>query len=270
MQPNLQKARSFDNVASQYDAIRPSYPSALIEQIISSVNLNPQSRILEIGAGTGKATELFLASGLRLICIEPGQNLASLLRKKFSSAAVEVIQSTFESYQAEPNSFYAIIAAQSAHWIDSEARISLPHRLLKHCGSIVYFWNMSPRVSTPFFQEVHRLYDTIAGGIREPSYVDLLADQLVVPEGEELCRSELYRDVVVHRYPWTARYTTDEFIALIDTYSNHQLLKASKKSELYEELRLLCERYGGVVEKEYVAVLYVGLQGGKVALGEEG
>jgi ubiquinone/menaquinone biosynthesis C-methylase UbiE len=229
MQTDLQRARSFDNVASQYDAIRPSYPAALIEQIVSSANLNPQSRILEIGAGTGKATESFVALGFRPTCVEPGENLASVLRKKFAHIPLEVVQSTFESYPAEPESFDAVIAAQSAHWINSEARIALPHRLLKHGGSIAYFWNMSPRVSTPFFDEVHRLYDSIAGGIREPSCVDLLADQLVLPEGEELCRSKLYRDVVVHWYSWTACYTTDEFIALIDTYSNHQLLEASKK-----------------------------------------
>jgi hypothetical protein len=44
---------SFDRKAKLYDAVRPSYPAALVDDVIA--RCSPR-RMLEIGAGTGKAT----------------------------------------------------------------------------------------------------------------------------------------------------------------------------------------------------------------------
>ena len=54
---NLQEeSRRFDGVAALYDIYRPNYPEKLIEAIILMTGLQPDSEILEIGSGTGKAT----------------------------------------------------------------------------------------------------------------------------------------------------------------------------------------------------------------------
>jgi predicted transcriptional regulator len=48
-----ERRRSFDKVAAAYDAIRPSYPEAAIDDILER---SQAVRALEVGAGTGKAT----------------------------------------------------------------------------------------------------------------------------------------------------------------------------------------------------------------------
>ena len=85
----------FGEVAEQYDAARPSYPDEIFD-IGDRVRRDwPRAtRALEIGAGTGKATEKFVARGLHVHALEPSPGMASVLRGK----GVDVEESTFEEY----------------------------------------------------------------------------------------------------------------------------------------------------------------------------
>jgi len=51
---------TFETVADRYDAARPEYPQALIDDVVSLAALEPGARLLEIGCATGKATRPFL------------------------------------------------------------------------------------------------------------------------------------------------------------------------------------------------------------------
>jgi len=49
----------FNQMADYYDKFRPSYPQEIIDAIVKKAGLNVESSILEIGAGSGKATAQF-------------------------------------------------------------------------------------------------------------------------------------------------------------------------------------------------------------------
>lgn len=54
----MEQARrlSFGKVAELYEQTRPSYPAELVAELISIARLSASERLLEVGAGTGKAT----------------------------------------------------------------------------------------------------------------------------------------------------------------------------------------------------------------------
>lgn len=68
---------SFDAGAALYDAVRPSYPDVLADDLLATAG----RRVLEIGAGTGKATVVFARRGASIVAIEPGPSLAAVLRR---------------------------------------------------------------------------------------------------------------------------------------------------------------------------------------------
>ena len=78
----MNRANHWDEVAWAYEEARPSYPNQLIEDIIAGALLAPGDSLLEIGAGTGKATVQLAEKGFWIHCVEPGQNLADILIKK--------------------------------------------------------------------------------------------------------------------------------------------------------------------------------------------
>ena len=65
----------FDAYAAAYDAIRPSYPEAAIDDIMERSNAVDS---VEIGAGTGKATVQFARCGEAVT--PESEMLASMLR----------------------------------------------------------------------------------------------------------------------------------------------------------------------------------------------
>ncbi len=81
----IKKIEPYKGIAEIYDEIRPSYPEKLIEDIISKTDLSLNNRILEIGAGTGKATVQFAKKGFAINAIELGEDMAAILKDKCTS-----------------------------------------------------------------------------------------------------------------------------------------------------------------------------------------
>jgi SAM-dependent methyltransferase len=69
-------------VAVAYDEVRPSYPASLVDTAMERGALVAGSRVLEVGSGTGKLTELLAARGLDVDALEPGPNMIDAARKR--------------------------------------------------------------------------------------------------------------------------------------------------------------------------------------------
>lgn len=69
------ESEMFDKAAEYYDEFRPGYPKEIIQTMVEKTNLSNFSKTLEIGAGSGKATEYFKDYGFSIRCIEPGKIL---------------------------------------------------------------------------------------------------------------------------------------------------------------------------------------------------
>lgn len=63
------ESEMFDRAADYYDRFRPGYPQEIIESFLDKAKIKSGDRLLEIGAGSGKATEQFCGKGLDITCI---------------------------------------------------------------------------------------------------------------------------------------------------------------------------------------------------------
>lgn len=132
----------WDGVAKIYEEVRPGYPAQLMRDIVERTHLSAGDRLLEIGAGTGKATVMFAREGFRIHCIEPGPNLAGILTDKCSCYPnVTVDVGAFEEWAPPGESkFDLIYSAQAFDWLDPEIRFRKCHELLKEGGHLALFW----------------------------------------------------------------------------------------------------------------------------------
>src|ERR1700729_3539239 len=115
-----QRASSFGAVADLYDRARPGYPAALFAHIARRL---PGPRVLEVGAGTGKATAGLLSLGLEVTCIEPDEQMAAVLAQRTAArppAAIAV--SSFEAFTA-PGTYDGLTSGQAWHWTDQATRM---------------------------------------------------------------------------------------------------------------------------------------------------
>jgi len=70
--------------------------------------------------------------------------------------------------------------------------------------------------------------------------------------------SGLFEDVHVRRHVWARRYTADEYIALLDTFSGHIAMEPPRRAHLYAEIRRrIAARPDARVLRHWFAVLHV-------------
>lgn len=138
----MEKIEPYKGIAGIYEDIRPSYPERLIQDVIKKTDLKLDDRLLEIGAGTGKATIQFADKGFRVHAIELGEDMAEILKDKcthYPNVSVDV--APFEKWSCPDNEKYDMIySAQAFHWIDKKVKYKKCHELLKDNGYLVLFW----------------------------------------------------------------------------------------------------------------------------------
>jgi ubiquinone/menaquinone biosynthesis C-methylase UbiE len=255
--PTEQEADSlrFDDVAALYDTYRPSYPTELIDDIVLLSGIQQEGRILEIGSGTGKATILFAQRGYTILCLEPGQNLIAVATKNLVSyPRVSFIRARFEEWASDQEKFDLVISAQAFHWVPEEVRYVKTASLLKHQGHLATFWNMYPGMDGKIRQELDQVYRA-----RAPELVkaETPVDDLIASRERSIRESRYYENVVIRKYPWSMRYSTNEYLGLLNTYSDHLRLSEQRRRGLLGEIADVIERNSGSIERPYLAVVYV-------------
>ena len=72
--------------ASSYDTHRPSYPAEAVSRLIEQLELDNalNVRVVDLGAGTGKFTELLAQRGedYEIIAVEPHREMRQVLERK--------------------------------------------------------------------------------------------------------------------------------------------------------------------------------------------
>ncbi len=242
----------FDEVAELYDEARPPYPPELIDDVISLSGIPAEGAILEIGCGTGKASEPFARRGYSLLCLEPGAHLASLARKKLTAYPRAQVQvTTFEDWPLQAQAYDLVIVADAFKWITPEVRYSKSATALKPCGALAIFRNAdaSRYADSPFFRELQRIYERCV-----PPADD---DAPGGPSGGSVAESgeDLFAEIIERRYPWSVTYDTRSYLNLLHTYSDHRLMPEEVKRRLFAAIAALIEEHGGTLTKSYVAVL---------------
>ena len=164
-------AKTFDPSAALYERVRPSYPKALVDDVIALAGLPKGGRILEIGCGTGKATELFASRGYALDCLDIGDDLAAIAAEKFRNCAdVCVSVSSFEDWNTRGTSYDLVLAAASFHWVNPQVRFTKSAAVLRETGALAVFTNKHIRKDEGFFARVQDVYRTHAPEYRADSW----------------------------------------------------------------------------------------------------
>ncbi len=105
--------------------------------MVNIAGLRPGARVLEIGAGTGQATQPLAERKYQVTAIELGPNLAAVASRKlarFPNVAVTV--AAFEDWPLPPEPFDAVVSATAFHWLDPAVRVNKTANALRVGGAL--------------------------------------------------------------------------------------------------------------------------------------
>lgn len=157
----VMRIEPYKGIAAIYESIRPSYPEKLIDDVVIKTSIDLEDNLLEIGAGTGKATIQFADKGFSICAVELGEDMAEILKDKCTKyPKVSVAVAPFEQWECPPEKKYDMIyCAQAFHWLDANIKYKKCHELLKDGGFLALFWYSPCDDESPVTKEIEDKID---------------------------------------------------------------------------------------------------------------
>lgn len=249
---------SFSAAAGHYADHRPGYPVAAIEQVLHASSVRPGDTILEIGCGPGPLTFPLARRGFAVHAVELGEAMAQRVRAGALAEGLPITVDVgpFEDW-TPPRAFPLVVAAASFHWIPPEVRLHRVAAALVPGGTVALLWNR--HVSVPadrgFFSAVQADYRAVG---LDPRSVPPTADALDLPYAREILTNGKFGPVTTYQFPHQWHLTAAQYVALMDTYSDHHILTPAVKAELIQRITRRIEgEYGGYVVRGVSTVLYL-------------
>ena len=249
-----QVAEGFGANAERYDRARPSYPRAMVDQILAA---SPGRRVLDVGCGTGIAARLFQAAGAEVLGIDPDERMAAQARQR----GLEVEVARIEDWDPAGREFDAVVAGQAWHWVDPVAGARRAAQALRPGGRLAVFWNAfrpppglgeamaavmarvapdAPMQGLPGPDGYARLGDRAASGIRETG--------------------AFIKNIEQWRFDWERPYNRDEWLAQVPTFGGNNRLPADTLGEILAGIGVVVDAAGGQFTMGYTTVVTTALR----------
>jgi SAM-dependent methyltransferase len=237
------RASSFGKNAELYDATRPDYPAALLDDLVAG---GPR-RVLDVGCGTGILGRALRARGAGVLGVEPDDLMAAVARRH----GLDVEPGTFEAWDDAGRRFDLLVAGQAWHWVDPVAGAAKAALVVVPGGRVVLAWNdavmpetlraaldgvyarHAPPGVTPTVR--HRPSDWLRDGGSEAVFAAL--DAFEVPERKT--------------YAWDRTYTTDQWRQQLETHSDHALMASDARRALLDAVGSAIDDAGGSFAMHY-------------------
>lgn len=169
----------FGDRVDDYARFRPGYPVEVRELLVRECGLGPSSVVADIGSGTGLLSRLLLASGARVLGVEPNAPMREAAERAFADEPrFTSVDGSAEATGLPPASVDLMTAGQAFHWFDGpRARAELRRILRPSCWAALV-WNL--RISTPFNDAYDAMLEELA-----PEYPAVRARDRVSRESVE-------------------------------------------------------------------------------------
>lgn len=149
----------FSSRVADYVRYRPGYPPALLDWLHDDIGITRQTRVADIGAGTGISSRLFLDAGHPVVAVEPNAAMREAAAQWLVAdyPQLQLVDGTAEATTLAAASIGLVAAAQAFHWFDTDAVRHEWKRILQPGGMALVFWNSRLLDTSPFLIGYERL-----------------------------------------------------------------------------------------------------------------
>ena len=243
----------FGEVAHRYHRRRPRYPVALVDKLVEVAGLGDGDPVLEVGVGTGIATQDLIRHGLHVTGIEPSPEMVAVAQRNLGpTGRLRVVTSSFEDWVPDRVGFRAVISAQAWHWVDPKSRYRKAAAVLAPGGWIALIWNRPTGGDGGLYARLEGVYSRLA-----PELAGLPPGDLDVDRREEIAASGLFREPRLERFPFEVRYGARAYAELMATQSDHRRLPAHRRRRLLAAIEEEINSAGGSYLVSWEARLYL-------------
>ncbi len=150
-------AHGYTAAGDDYERTRPEYPSDALELLLAELGIRRGSKVLDLGAGTGKLTRLLRPSGASVVAVEP----VEAMRRHLVAAMPDVpaIEGTAEAIPLGDESVDSVLVGTAFHWFEAERALGEIARVLRPGGGLGLVWN-NPDLEVDWVADIWGLIGT--------------------------------------------------------------------------------------------------------------
>jgi len=222
---------TFNAIARDYHALRPPYPDELFGDLASVVS--PDTRVLEVGCGSGQATRGLLDRGWQVVAVDPGPELVSLAEASLTGPVTFHVQ-RFETFVPEPSSFGLVASAQAWHWIDPAVAFPKAAAALRTDGWLAVFGHVPMTPPPEVLTRLEPIYSQLAPELWCPP-----PQAWYLPEGpvrQLFDASGLFGAVHHKGYAWSELVMPHAFVGQLRTRSDYNQIGPDRRELLLGEV----------------------------------
>ena len=248
----IDPTKRFSSRVEDYIRYRPSYPPAVIGWLAAECGLTPQSRVADIGSGTGILCQLFLAFGCPVFAVEPNPDMrAGAERQLAGDPNFHSIDGRAEATTLPDASVDFITAGQSFHWFDAAAAHTEFRRILRPNGWVVLIWN-ERLVTEGFLADYEDLLHRLSTDYGRVDHRRIDSAEITHFFGDRPWRAA--------SFPNHQNFDWDGIRGRLLSSSYAPLPGTPKHPEMMEQLEAIFQKYqqGGHVKVIYETKMYVG------------
>jgi len=165
-----------------------------------------------------------------------------------------MINGDFETAAFANESFDFIYSATAFHWIPEEVGYAKVFSLLKSGGVMALFWNHPAREEGEFETAIQKVYEKYPASKKSPVHRFNEEQCLKITETIKKYR---FVDVEYKLYHQTRYFDASQYMALLNTYSDHRARQEENRVILEKELSDVINRFGGKIDIQDTIDLYL-------------
>lgn len=243
----LQRARGHG--AANYEELRPGYPESVATEIRRYLGRDP-GLVVEVGAGTGKATAILSPLTSHLICIEPSRAMSEELARRVPSAQVVNVelQSWAENLGDDDQRADLVFGAMVWHLLPADERCRLAARVINPEGVLAVVGRVNQTTDPDLEVAINAAFRSV-GYPQRPRHNEWVRD--------DLARSGLFGSIVETHHDTTQNLSAEDFCRLVTTFSPFASLSEPAQLTLLERLASVVGDAGGSMSVTWVTSMFM-------------
>ena len=267
---SMEFRKIFDTIPEQFDKFRPRYSQELFDSLIAYAKIGPGKKVLEIGPGTGQATEPILNTGCDYNAIELGEHLYAKMKEKFGNRPnFNIVNDDFITHDfsdmlgtggsnstgsvgntSSPRKFDLIYSAATIQWLPEDIAFSKTYELLAPGGTLAMLLTKSEykSINPALHDDIQKIYDAY-----------------FKPETPYPHRSFHYQNATNYGYVdfeerdfyGKREMTADEYVAFSGTHCDHMVIAEPYKTKFFEGLHKAVLDHGNKIIFNDTYVMYL-------------
>lgn len=252
----------FEGAAFYYARYQPEYPTELFSSLCEHLALTSESRLLDLGCGTGQIG-LGIAPRIGHVdCVDPNRGMleeAGRLSNERDLANVSLFESTAEDMDPSLSGYQGATIASAFHWMDRSLVLETLDRRLLSSGKVSIVTRVRDDAApNDWWNRIWEFVQTWWGGYFPAGQGDRRRE--LSTSNEEVLRRSTFSHITRRNIPYTVSWNADTLVQYV--YSTSKAcpgVLTARRNEFEEQLcSLLRELSAGstFIERSHLEIVY--------------